>query len=99
MDIVTGPTDRPDSRLDRPGEATTVHTCLLRLALGIEDSRSYWEHVDPHVSIRERAELAFEQRWFGSKSLERVRRLLSNFAPTRGDGAGVDRASPLNVPR
>ncbi len=79
MDSVTALTDSPNSRLDRPGEATIVHTCLLRLALGIEDSRSYWEHVDPRVPIRERAQVAFEQRWFGSKSLERVRRLLSNF--------------------
>lgn len=62
-----------------PGEATQVHTGILRMALGIEDSRSYWEHVDPSVPAPERALLAFEQRWFGNKSLDRVRFLLSSF--------------------
>lgn len=62
-----------------PAEVTQVHTRILRLALGIEDSRSYWEHVDPLVLPSERAVLAFEQRWFGAKSLERVRFLLSAF--------------------
>lgn len=79
MDAVTAIRDLPDREHERPGEATTVHTRLLRLALGIEDSRSYWEHVDLGIPTGERAELAFEQRWFGSKSLERVRFLLSNF--------------------
>lgn len=70
---------RTAGRSDRPSEATEVHTRILRLALGIEDSRSYWEHVDPAVAIADRALVAFEQRWFGSKSLERVRFLLASF--------------------
>jgi hypothetical protein len=64
----------------RPSEATDVHTRILRLALGVEESRSYWEHVDPAVPVAERALVAFEQRWFGSKSLERVRFLMASFA-------------------
>ncbi len=68
------------SREGRPSEATEVHTRILRLALGIEESRSYWEHVDPSVPTSDRAIVAFEQRWFGSKSLERIRFLLSSFA-------------------
>ena len=79
MDIVTAPADHSPGRLDGPGEATTIHTRILRLALGVEDSRSYWEHGDQRVPISERAEIAFEHRWFGSKSLERVRFLLSSF--------------------
>jgi len=63
-----------------PSEAIEVHTGILRIALGIEDSRSYWEHVDPAVTPSRRAAMAFEQRWFGSKSLDRIRFLLSNFA-------------------
>jgi len=63
----------------RPSEATEIHSRILRLALGVEESRSYWEHVDPAVPVIERALVAFEQRWFGSKSLERVRFLLANF--------------------
>jgi hypothetical protein len=71
--------ERASSRTERLGEATDVHTRILRLALGIEESRSYWEHVDPAVPAAERSLVAFEQQWFGSKSLERVRFLLSNF--------------------
>ena len=63
----------------QPSEATEVHTRLLRLALGTEDSRRYWEHVDPSVPPAARATLAFEQRWFGAKSLERVRYLVAAF--------------------
>lgn len=69
-----------NGRSDHPAEATGVHTRILRLALGIEDSRSYWEHVDPKVPVADRPLIAFEQRWFGSKSLDRVRFLLSTFA-------------------
>lgn len=79
MDIMTALSDRTPTRLDRLGEATAVHTRILRLALGIEDSRSYWDHVDPILPLTARAQVAFEQRWFGAKSLERVRFLLSNF--------------------
>ena len=73
------PTDRAPSRFDRRGEATVIHTRILRLALGVEDSRSYWELVDPTSPLVQRAQVAFERRWFGSKSLERVRFLLSTF--------------------
>lgn len=75
---MTIPSHRVGSRTERVSETTDVHTRILRLALGIEESRSYWEHVDPAVPVADRALLAFEQRWFGSKSLERVRFLLSN---------------------
>lgn len=80
MQAVASTIDRSSRSAERPSEATEVHTHILRLALGVEDSRSYWEHVDPTVPAAERALLAFEQRWFGSKSLERVRVLLSYFA-------------------
>lgn len=60
-------------------EATQIHTRILRLALGIEDSRRYWEHVEPSAPVLERALPAFEQRWFGAKSLERTRYLLAAF--------------------
>ncbi len=57
-----------------------MHTRLLRLALGVEESRAYWLHADPSVPAHQRALVAFEQRWFGAKSFERVRTLLGNFA-------------------
>lgn len=70
----------PDAATNaRPKEETEVHTRILRLALGVEESRAYWENIDPTVPPGPRAIQAFEQRWFGGKSLERVRTLLANF--------------------
>lgn len=67
-------------------EAVAIHTRIQRLALGVEESRAYWEHVDASVPPARRALTAFEQRWFGAKSLERVRFLVATF---------VDRYDPL----
>ena len=70
----------PDAATDiRPIEETEVHTRILRLALGMEESRAYWENLDPSIPPGPRAIQAFEQRWFGGKSLKRVRTLLANF--------------------
>lgn len=66
---MTIPSHREGSRTERVSETTDVHTRILRLALGIEESRSYCEHVDPKVPVADRALIAFEQRWFGGKSL------------------------------
>ena len=63
-----------------PAEEATLHTRLLRLALGVEDSRAYWANVDLTVPAGPRAAQAFEQSWFGAKSMARVRTLLANFA-------------------
>lgn len=65
---------------DAPSETTVVHTFLLKLALGVEESRAYFEHVDPAIPPSERALAAFEQRWFGNKGLDRVRFLIARFA-------------------
>jgi hypothetical protein len=62
-----------------PAEVTTIHTRILRVTLGVEEARSYWEHVDASVPLASRSGAAFEQRWFGGKSLERVRFLISTF--------------------
>ena len=71
-----GPPRAPET----PAEVTEVHTRILRLALGMEESRAYWAHVDPSVPAAPRAITAFEERWYGAKSLERVRTLHANFA-------------------
>jgi len=65
---------------ERPAEEHEVHTRILRLALGIEESRAYWASVDPSVPAAPRTTIAFEQRWFGAKSPKRVRYLLTGFA-------------------
>jgi hypothetical protein len=62
-----------------PAEVTEIHTRILRVTLGVEEARSYWEHVDPRIPLASRSSRAFEERWFGGKSLERVRFLISTF--------------------
>ncbi|MDP9149197.1 MAG: hypothetical protein M3O36_04545 [Myxococcota bacterium] len=42
---------RESPRAARVSEATGIHTRLLRLALGVEESRTYWERVDPAVPV------------------------------------------------
>jgi len=84
-----GAPDSPGASGAPGGEVKEVHTRILRLALGVEESRSYWEHMDAallRVPAAERALVAFEQRWFGAKSLERVRFLIASF---------VDRFDPF----
>ena len=62
-----------------PAEATAIRTRILRVTLAVDEARSYWERVDPSVPLASRAGRAFEERWFGGKSLERVRFLISTF--------------------
>lgn len=67
----------------KPGEATEVHTGILRLALAVEESRAYWTHADPELppgTPSQRALQAFENRWFGAKTMPRIRFLLPNLA-------------------
>jgi hypothetical protein len=60
----------------RPHETTEVHTRLLRCALEIEDARAYWTHAAaPGMATAARA---FEEYWFGARSLSRIEELLSN---------------------
>jgi hypothetical protein len=58
-------------------EIEQFHTRLLRTSLIIEESRAYWEHLRLDIPKERRATVAFEERWFGSKSMPRVRLLLS----------------------
>lgn len=58
-------------------EATEVHTRILRLSLGAEESRAYWAHVDPRVPLDERPAIAIERGWFPGKSPARVRYLVA----------------------
>ncbi len=61
-------------------EETRIHTRLERLALGIQESRAYWSHVEVSDAPLVRARRAFEERWFGAKSLSRIRLLLTYLA-------------------
>ena len=61
----------------RPVETKDIHTRLLKCTLEIENSRAWWSHpvVDDDVDVSMRA---FEESWFGVRSLPRVKVLLAN---------------------
>ncbi len=64
--------ERPVSRVvrrdDEPCvESTVLHKDLQRSALLVEDSVSYWEHIDPRSAMPDRVLEARRDRWFGSK--------------------------------
>lgn len=59
-------------------EVTELHTRLLRMGLVVEESRAYWAEADPDQPQAERVEQAFSQRWFGSRSMTRVRYLVQS---------------------
>ena len=46
--------------------------------LAADDSNAYWRNVDLSVPVSARGHLAFEQRWFGTKSEARVRTIMSD---------------------
>ncbi len=57
-------------------EVTEGHTKLLRVSLLLDESRSYWEHRRPEIAYHGLHNEAFEKRWFGSKTMARVRVLI-----------------------
>jgi hypothetical protein len=59
-----------------PQEETVIHSRLLKCALEVEESRAYFSHVTPGTLPS--AQQAFDEYWFGSKSLPRVEVLLAN---------------------
>ena len=85
---------------DRPSNGgREVHTRLLRCALEVEDSRGCWQRV-PVDGKHAIAQRAFNEFWFGARSLARVDVLLANFR-TRFDAypkalriSGLDRHGP-----
>jgi hypothetical protein len=61
-------------------EISAVHTRILRLTQAVQESRAYWESIDPEIKGEARSERAFTQRWFGNKSMARVKLFLANFS-------------------
>lgn len=59
-----------------PAEITQVHTRLLKCSLEVEESRAYWRHTAAGGPVT--PERAFEEYWFGSRSLDRIKVLLAN---------------------
>lgn len=63
--------------MTRPAETTQPHTRILKCALEVDDARAYWEHTDGSLPVS--AKRAFDEYWFGARSLARVNVLVSNF--------------------
>lgn len=62
--------------MTQPAEETAIHTRLLKCALEVEDSRAYWTHRNG--SPPPAASVAFDEYWFGARSMSRVEVLLAN---------------------
>ncbi|NMA26994.1 MAG: DUF1819 domain-containing protein [Burkholderiales bacterium] len=62
----------------RPAEVAEIHTRLLRMGLAVEESRAYWAGFYPETPQEQRVEKAFSERWFGSRSMARVRYFILN---------------------
>jgi hypothetical protein len=64
--------------MDRPAETVELHTRLMKAALEIENSRAYWQNVGGAAPDR-MARRAFDEHWFGARSLLRIERLMQDF--------------------
>jgi hypothetical protein len=73
-------TPRRPSSAPTNTEATAIHTRILRCTLAIEDSAAYWKRATPGAADDDRAAVAFQERWFGTKSEARVRTLMTDLA-------------------
>ncbi|HEY5962233.1 MAG TPA: hypothetical protein VIV60_37010, partial [Polyangiaceae bacterium] len=84
--ISSSPGTRPPHSIQLPLEArppqetTTLHTRILRCMLAVDDSYAYWQRAETAIPPAERAKLAFERRWFGTKSEARIRTLMTDMA-------------------
>lgn len=61
---------------DRPREATKAHTRLSKCALEVDYSRAFWARADEATVVDARR--AFDEYWFGARSLVRVKVILTN---------------------
>ncbi len=59
----------------QPTEETAIHTRLLKCALEVDDARAYWGHRNGAAPT---AKLAFDEYWFGARSLAWIEVLLTN---------------------
>lgn len=73
---VRGPSFEPQ----KSREITDVHTRILRVTLAEPECHAYWENVDLAMPLATRATVAFENRWFGAKSMARVQTLIAALA-------------------
>ncbi len=75
-DLIKTPDQGPASGGE---EAQADHTGLFRMTLALEDGRAYWENFRDDIPPNRVAAVAFEERWFGNKSMQRTTRMISDF--------------------
>jgi len=63
--------------MERPAETVERHTRLMKSALEVENSRAYWQHASGGEMDRT-ARRAFDEHWFGARSLLRIERLMQD---------------------
>jgi len=65
----------------RPAEQSVIHTRLANCPIEVEHARAWWlnSRLMADAADRAVAHRAFEERWFGSRSLPRVEVLVTNF--------------------
>jgi hypothetical protein len=63
----------------RPSEAVELHSRILRVTLEADNAREYWRRPEAHAPTPDRVERAFNEYWFGARSMDRIRDLLNNF--------------------
>ena len=62
----------------KPHEETALHTRMLRLGLAEDESLTYWAHAARGLTPEQTFEAAFQERWFGGRTMARVRYLVLN---------------------
>lgn len=60
-------------------ESNNWHSRILRVTLSVEESAVFWERARPDETSGQLNVRAFEERWYGSRSEERVRKLHEDF--------------------
>lgn len=68
--------------MSAPAEVTDLHTHLLKCALEVDNTRAFWQHADAATPLS--AQRAFDEYWFGARSLPRVEVLLANMRARYG---------------
>lgn len=63
----------------RPSEAAQLNSRILRVTLEADNAREYWRRPAAHTPTPERVHAAFNEYWFGARSMDRIRDLLNNF--------------------
>lgn len=63
----------------KQAESTEFHTRILRVSLAVEESTSFWLHAPVEGAATAVNPRAFEERWYGSRSHERVKKLHEDF--------------------